>query len=118
MNNQRRRLLESLQDDLTALKPILEGIIDFDKLKAAQSKLEDVHANLEQAKDEEQDAYDNMTPGLQQSERGELMQQAIQRMESALTCLENLKESFETLDNYSFNDEVDEAFSNLEDARQ
>lgn len=52
------------------------------------SQIENVIAQLEEVKDEEQDAFDNMPPNLQESDRGEAMQEAIYAMEGAFNALE------------------------------
>lgn len=60
MNKQRRKELDKVQD----------LIID------AQNALEEL-------KDEEQECYDNLPEGIQCSERGEAMQEAVEYMEAA-----------------------------------
>lgn len=42
---------------------------------------------LEEIKDEEQEAYDNMPESLQESERGQAMYQAVENLESAIDSL-------------------------------
>lgn len=53
---------------------MIEGYID---------SLEDIKQNIESMLDEENEKYDNMPEGLQESERGEAMQNAIDNLESA-----------------------------------
>ena len=53
------------------------------------STLEDIKDKLESMMDDEQDKFDNMPEGLQESERGEAMQEAIEQLE---TACENLDE--------------------------
>ena len=45
-------------------------------------------------KDEEEDKFDNMPEGLQESERGEAMQEAIEQLE---TACDNLDEAISSL---------------------
>jgi len=51
-------------------------------LGEVQDKLMDAQAEIEEIKDEEECAYDNLPEGIQDSERGEAMQDAIETLES------------------------------------
>lgn len=73
MNNTRRKLLQSIIN-----------------------KLNDCSLELESIKDEEQEAFDNFPEGLQVSERGEAMENAIGEMESAISSIEDAITSIET----------------------
>ena len=73
MNNTRRKLLQSIIN-----------------------KLNDCSLELESIKDEEQEAFDNFPEGLQVSERGEAMENAISEMESAISSIEDANTSIET----------------------
>ena len=53
------------------------------RLRALCSKLQDIIAELDLLIEEEQDAFDNMPESLQDSERGEQMQEYIDTMETA-----------------------------------
>lgn len=44
---------------------------------------------LEELKDEEQECYDNLPDGIQDSERGEAMQEAVEYLESAYDNLQD-----------------------------
>lgn len=66
MNKQRRKELDKVQD----------LIID------AQNALEEL-------KDEEQECYDNLPEGIQDSERGDAMQEAIEYLEAAYDNLQD-----------------------------
>lgn len=68
MNNQRRKEIETVLDELAALR----------------SRVEDLQ-------NEEQESYDNMPEGLQQSERGEKAEQAASRLEDALTAFDEIE---------------------------
>ena len=49
--------------------------------------------------EEEQDAFDNMPEGLQQGERGQLMEQAVTTIEAAVEGLEQAKYAIEEITN-------------------
>lgn len=60
--------------------------------------IEELKTQLESVRDDEQDAFDNMPESLQESERGETMQEAIDNMEYAIDnlddAIDNLNEVF------------------------
>lgn len=65
--------------------------------KERRDRLSDVIASLEEAKDlledvknDEQDAFDNMPVGLQCSERGSKMEEYIELMEDAVGQIDNV----------------------------
>ena len=57
----------------------LQGYVD---------SLIEIRSNIETMMEEEQFKLDNMPEGLQESERGEAMQEAIENLESAASSLE------------------------------
>jgi len=65
MNNTRRKALAKLLPDIERIK-----------------------AELEQLRDEEQDAFDAMPEGLQQSERGQISEDAVSSLDCAVDGLE------------------------------
>ena len=67
--------------------------------KARRNRIADVQTQLEALKQEidsilaeEQEAYDNLPDSLQESERGEAMQEAIDALESAVSSCEEVDE--------------------------
>lgn len=59
-------------------------------LEKAQELIQEANERLETAKDEEQEYYDNMPAGIQDSEKGELATAAIEALESACYTVEEL----------------------------
>jgi hypothetical protein len=58
------------------------------KLISAQiSALQDVEYALTDVAETEQEAFDNMPEGLQNSARGEAMQEALNQLEEAMECI-------------------------------
>lgn len=57
-------------------------------LKEISALVSDVRLRLEDLKDEEQNAFDNLPEGIQASERGDTMQECIEQMEEAGSQLE------------------------------
>ena len=74
MNNVRRKALRTMIDDLDRAYYSLEDIVS-----------------------KEQEAFDNMPEGLQQSERGETMEEILGVLEDALNSIEDVKGSLEEL---------------------
>jgi ABC-type transporter Mla subunit MlaD len=90
MNNERRK----------ALGAVVASV------QEALSKLDGLSGDLETARDEEQESFDNLPEGLQQAERGQSMEAAVSAMDQALGALE------EAVGN------LDEVVSSLEEAMQ
>lgn len=57
-------------------------------LQGYAESLDEIRSNIETMMEEEQSKLDNMPEGLQESERGEAMQEAIDNLESATSSLE------------------------------
>ena len=75
MNNERR-------------KEIAEAVALLVKAKA---QYEDAAAILENCKDEEEEAFENLPEGLKGSDRGEAMEQAIEYLQNAIDELDNIE---------------------------
>lgn len=63
------------------------------RLADAIQKIEEAKTLIEVARDEEQDAHDNLPEGLQSGEKGEKMTSAIATMDDAISDIENLVEA-------------------------
>lgn len=61
----------------------------IEKLEALDALRAEIQEEIESVMDEEQEAFDNMPEGLQESERGEQMQEYIDAMQYAMDDLEN-----------------------------
>lgn len=57
-------------------------------LQGYVESLEEIKCAIEEMRDDEECKFDNMPEGLQESERGEAMQEAIDNLESASSSLE------------------------------
>lgn len=57
------------------------------------ASLDEIKSRLESMRDDEEMKYDNMPEGLQESDRGEQMQEAIDALENAVTSLEEAIDS-------------------------
>lgn len=76
MNAKRRNAIDSVINDL---------IDKFEEIKA------EAIDQLSEIRDEEQEAYDNLPESLQESERGENMQNCIDALEYFMSDLENME---------------------------
>lgn len=66
------------------------------RLQKIYDAISAIQADLEEVRDEEQEAFDNMPEGLQCSERGEAMETALSELEDALYSMEEMLEHIET----------------------
>ena len=76
MNTKRRNAIDSVINEL---------IEKFEEIKA------EAIDQLSEIRDEEQEAYDNLPESLQESERGENMQNCIDALEYFMSDLENME---------------------------
>ena len=67
------------------------------RIEKVVNLLEELRDELESVKEDEQSAYDNMPDSLQDSERGDSMQDAIDTLDEINTDFENLIESVNSL---------------------
>ena len=62
------------------------------RIEDAQAKLEELKQEIDAILSEEQEAFDNMPESLQDGDRGEAMQEAIDALESAVSSCEEIDE--------------------------
>lgn len=60
----------------------------IDKIGSIQQMIIEISEELEQIRDDEQEAFDNMPEGIQESARGEKMQNAIEIIEDVMSELD------------------------------
>ena len=60
------------------------------RLSELQTRLADIMADLDEIRNEEQDAYDNLPESIQYSERGDTMSDALDNMSEAASLLEDI----------------------------
>ena len=68
------------------------------KLAAILTKLQDIAVEFEAVKDEEQEAFDAMPEGLQNSDRGQAMEEGLGVLEDIGSSLESAIESLEGIE--------------------
>jgi hypothetical protein len=101
MNATRRKTLGQVIDQIEALKSLMEQVkADIDLIKET----------IDTERDDEQEAFDNLPEGLQQAERGQAMEQAVEFLDNASTTLSDL---FDAIDGVDFDDVI----SSIDDAR-
>lgn len=90
MNKRRRKELEQLKSEFEQV---------CSDVNEAVEKLEELKENIECLKEEEEEAYDNLPESLQEAEKGEAMQAAIDYMASAIDAVDvvgaNLNETLQ-----------------------
>jgi hypothetical protein len=58
-------------------------------IAAAQAKIEDARSLIEQARDDEQDYFDNMPEGFQNGDKGGAAQEAVSQLDDAIQLREH-----------------------------
>lgn len=84
MNNARRKKLEEASD---LLYKSLQKRSDVEKARALAEKAKDI---IDDIRDEEQDAYDNLPESFQFGDRGRQMEENIMNMDSAMDEIDDL----------------------------
>lgn len=74
MNNDRRKALRKVAEEITTLL----------------GQLEDCKSELENLRDEEQEYYDNMPESLQGGEKGDAAQEAVIQIDEAIDAIDTL----------------------------
>ncbi len=64
-------------------------------LRSIKNNLEELSRKLDDVMNEEQMSFDNLTEGLQATERGMAMEEAIDNMSSAIDCIDEAIEHIE-----------------------
>lgn len=103
MNKERRKTAERIQTDLQTQLTELEQL-DITNIKM---RIEELKGELENLKDEEDDAYNNLPESFQNGEKGEAMQEAINNLDTIIGEVDEV---------YSGLDHIDELTSVLTDA--
>lgn len=147
MNKQGREQIKTLNASLSAIRDGVEMANDVDeayderlgRLVTAQTDLESVSSDVSDLQGEEQDKYDNMSEGLQGSERGEAIQAAAEALSNAESELDgaigDCDDAIEALKKFNLSgamltddeieemvtaitDQIDEAVGALDEAAQ
>lgn len=67
------------------------------RIAALQDKLIGMQTEIETLRDEEQEAFDNMPESLQQSDKGEKAQAAIEALEEAINSVDEVHSTLDTV---------------------
>jgi hypothetical protein len=129
MNQERRKQIDAQRDVLEKIKNEIDSksadeetgeagtSADRDLLVGGWvSRLDDARTELETAKDDEQDYYDNMPEGLQGGDKGTQAEAAVSSLEKVVNELEELVEIEPEAFIGSFHEKYDDMISNLDEA--
>lgn len=81
MNDNRRKQLKTLIKQLEEL---------YEKLECIKNDSEEISVALGEIRDEEEESYDNLPESLQESAKGERIQENIESLESAVDEVDNI----------------------------
>ena len=101
MNNQRRKTLSHIIDQIESLKSAVNTL---------RNEVGEIRDQLDVEHDNEEESFNNMPESLQQGEKGQDMQIAIEHIELASSAIGDL---FAALEDFDFDDVV----SNIDNAR-
>ena len=111
MNADRRKRISALMNYITDLQKDIRNL----GIRQLMDTAEGIKSGVEEVRDEEQEAFDNLSENLQTGERGQDMQEAITNLENTISQLEEL---ITALDGASaLEDSTSEALGYLESAR-
>lgn len=124
MNQARRKAIQDFQNTISKEKGILEtardGIEEADDPKAifeqARSEVALITDDLEAIRDEEQEYFDNMPEGLQNSERGETASGNVEQMDEAIEKLTVARESLDKMTGDESREDLETCLNELIDA--
>ena len=99
MNKTRRnaitKIIDSIQDARATIQAERTTYADWETVvRKLEDLIPDV-ASVEEIRDEEQEPFDNLPEGLQSSERGNAMEEAISNLDSAIDGINELSDKFE-----------------------
>lgn len=100
MNDIRRKQITEAIAQVSALTLIAEDLM---------GKLSDAREAVEQIRDEEQESFDNMPEGLQESPRGQQAQECLELLEEAFAELDDLYISIGSTDLNDVTTKLEEA---------
>lgn len=87
MNKSRRKELENIKSKLS------DYLTEMEELKG---RLDEFNEEIECVRDEEESAYDNLPESIQEGERGEQMQAAIDAMDNAMDSVNEAVDAIDT----------------------
>lgn len=108
MNRERRKSIQAEIETLVTLKGEAEALA-----AALKEKFQERKEALEEIRDAEQEYFDNMPENMQQSERAQAAENAVNELEYAIDELDTLAESI--LENI---DDIDTITGYLENAKE
>lgn len=123
-----KKVVEEVQNEISSLAADEETDIQREddeedvtvrdtNVRIWQSKLENALEDLNVARDDEKSAFDNLSEGLQASDRGQNMEAAVSCLESACDDLRELTELEDPAEfNRMIHSKVDDIITNLEEA--
>jgi hypothetical protein len=110
MNKDQKKKVELGVKDLTEAKGQIEQI----EMSKIAGLLSDARTTLEGVRDEIQESYENMGEKVQEGEKGEAAQQAVENLEEAISAIEELEAEVEKGGQWAAT--IDEAVEKAESA--
>ncbi len=93
MNKERRKELASVADMVSGIKSELSDL----NIESMVSTLNEAKEAVDKVKDEEQEAFDNLSENLQTGDRGQRMEEIINELDTASSDIGDLVDKLGTL---------------------
>ncbi len=118
MNNEGRKRIDSVMKDIEGgakLREEIDAMIEAlnDKVEEYKSVFEDASSAIEELKDEEQEKFDNLSEGLQQSEKGQTIEATVSALETAYDAAQEAAE----IEAFEFDFDADAIITSLDEAK-
>lgn len=121
MNSDRRKQIDEVIKTLNVAKSSLTQMAGDEGFLTQLAKARDALDGLplEDIKNDEQEAFDSLSDGLQQEEKGQVMEEAISFLDSAGSEVQEVFENLEALEGLfeELNGKLEEAISALQSAK-
>lgn len=118
MNNDGRKRIDAIIRDIekmAALRSEIDNLIEQVNERYAEyrDKFGDIATAIEELKDEEGEKFDNLSEGLQQSERGQSIEAAVSQLETAYDAASGAAD----IEDIEFSFDADEIITALDEAK-
>jgi len=118
MNNDGRKRIDGIMKDIeaqAAAKTAIDALIEElnGKISDFKEAFGDIKTAIEELRDEEQEKFDNLSEGLQQSEKGQTLEATVAALDTAIEKCEEVDE----IEDFEFSFDTDDAITALDEAK-
>ena len=119
MNNEGRKRIDTIIKDIEAaasLRTEIDAMVEAlnEKIADYKSIFSDAASEIEGLKDEEQEKFDNLSEGLQASEKGQTIEATVSQLDTAYDAASNADDA---IVDFEFDFDPDEIITALDEAK-